>query len=85
MLFRSTAESVSVNFLINIRDMDHIKDDISIKSPPKLIEISGLKTIIHPINPTHKAIILLNLIFSFKKTIANKVVKIGTDKFNAVT
>ena len=65
--------------------MDHIKDDISIKSPPKLIDISGLKTMIHPINPTHKAIILLNLIYSFKKTIANNVVKIGTDKFNAVT
>ena len=62
-----------------------MKDDISIKSQPRFIEISGLKTIIHPINPTHKAIILLNLIFSFKKKIANNVVKIGTDKFNAVT
>ena len=80
-----TAESVSVNFLINIKDIDHIKAEVSIKKPPKLIETSGLKTIIVPKKPINKAISLLNFNFSFKNTKAKNVVKIGTVKFSAVT
>ena len=80
-----TAESVSVNLLINIRDIDQIKAEVSINKPPKLIEMSGLRTTIVPKKPTNKAIILLIFNFSFKNTKARNVVKIGTVKFSAVT
>ena len=85
LIFLVTAESVSVNFLIKIRETDQIKAEISIKIPPKLIEISGLKTTNVPKNPTSKAITLLFFNFSYKKKKANKVVKIGTVKLRAVT
>ena len=80
-----TAESVSVSFLIKMRDIDQIKAEVRIKKPPKLKERSGLKTIIVPKKPTNKAIILLIFNFSFKNKKAKKVVKIGTVRFRAVT
>ena len=80
-----TAESVSVSFFIKISEIDQIKAEISINRLPKSTDISGLKTIIVPRKPMHKAIILLIFIFSFKKKTAKKVVKIGTVKFKAVT
>ena len=80
-----TAESVSVNFFIIISDIDQIKDEVIINKPPRLIDISGLNTIMAPKNPTLKAASLLNLISSFKNIIAKIDVKIGTVKFNAVT
>ena len=58
-----TAESVSVSFFIKISEIDQIKAEVNINKPPRLSEISGLKTINVPIKPMHKAIILLIKIF----------------------
>ena len=80
-----TGASVSVNFFMKIREIDQIKDDIKINSPPKFSDKSGLKTINVPIKPISKAEIRLIFIFSFKKNIAKKVPKIGTVKLSAVT
>ena len=62
-----TGASVSVNFFMKIREIDQIKDDIKINSPPKFSDKSGLKTINVPIKPISKAEIRLIFIFSFKK------------------
>ena len=73
-----------MSFFINIRQIDHKKDEKIINNAPNSIEMSGRITIIVPINPTIKAVVLLNLIFSFINITASIVAKIGTVKPNVV-
>ena len=73
-----------MSFFINIRQIDHKKDEKIINNAPNSIEMSGRITIIVPIKPTIKAVVLLNLIFSFIKITARIVAKIGTVKPNVV-
>ena len=77
-------ESVIVNLLIMMRQIDQSKDDrITIKDPISIV-ISGLKTISVPINPVIKAVILRILIISLRNKTEKIVVKIGTVKPRAV-
>ena len=78
------ALSVFVSCLINIKHIDHKRDDRIINKDPISIEISGLNTIKVPMKPIIKALNLLSRIFSFKNNIANIVAKIGTVKPSAV-
>ena len=65
---------------MKIRHIDHKKDEKIISTAPNSIEISGRITIIVPMKPITKAVVLLNLIFSFIKITARIVAKIGTVK-----
>ena len=77
-------ESVIVNLLIMMRQIDQSKDErITIRDPISIV-ISGLRTISVPINPIIKAVILRILIISFKNKTEKIVVKIGTVKPRAV-
>ena len=78
------ALSVFVSCLINIKHIDHKRDDRIINNDPISIEISGLNTIKVPMKPIIKALNLLSRIFSFKNNIDNIVAKIGTVKPSAV-
>ena len=77
-------ESVIVNLLIMIRQIDQSKEDrITIKDPISIV-MSGLRTISVPINPIIKAVILRILIISLRNKTEKIVVKIGTVKPRAV-
>ena len=59
-------ESVIVNLLIMMRQIDQSKDErITIRDPISIV-ISGLRTISVPINPIIKAVILRILIISLE-------------------
>ena len=64
-------ESVIVNLLIMMRQIDQSKDDrITIKDPISIV-MSGLRTISVPINPIIKAVILRILIISLRNKTEN--------------
>src|SRR6056300_192896 len=72
--------SVWVSFLIKIKQTDHRNDEKIINNAPNSIDISGLMTIIVPIKPRIRALVLRILILSPIKITARIVAKIGTVK-----
>jgi hypothetical protein len=75
-----TALSVWVSFLIKIKQTDHRNEEKMINIAPNSIDMSGLITIIVPMKPIMRALVLRILIFSPIKITARIVAKIGTVK-----